>query len=267
MKKSHFSILPGCITKGRRLFLVLALVCCSLHTAWSQQQRFSGTYNNVDVFHVLESVQGKTKFTYVYNADLLKGKKVTISAKNETVASFMSRLCKQLGLEVVWDGDCAIIRKKNTNAKKIVVVGHVTDEGTEPLPGVAITVMGKKGTAVTNSEGNYRIEVNEQDVLCFSFIGMKQKKVIVDRSNINIVMHENVAALNDVIVTGYQTIDRSKLTSAVTTLKMDDINNPGMNTIDQMLEGKVPGMIFTSNSGQLGAVPQTANPWYINYRW
>ena len=256
MNKSHLSFLPECITKGRRLLLVLVLVCCSLQTAWSQQQRFSGTYNNVDVFHVLESVQSKTKFTYVYNADLLKGKKVTISAKNETLASFMSRLCKMIGLEVVWDGDCAIIRKKTTNAKKIVVMGHVTDEGTEPLPGVAITVMGKKGAAVTNSEGNYRIEVEEQDVLCFSFIGMKQKKILVDRSNINIVMQENVAALNDVVVTGYQTIDRSKLTSAVTTLKMEDINNPGMNNIDQMLEGKVPGMIFTTNSGQLGAAPK-----------
>lgn len=256
MSNNYFSALPRFLTKGRRLFFTLTLVCCSLHASWAQQQRFSGNYNNVDVIKILESVQGKTRFTYVYNADLLKGKKATITAKNETVAAFLARLCQQLDLEVVWDGDCAVIRKANADAQKIVVAGHVMDEASEPLPGVAVTVSGKKGTAVTNSEGNYRIEVHEQDVLCFSFIGMKQQKVLVDRSNIDVVMHENVATLNDVIVTGYQTIDRSKLTSAVTTLKMDDIINPGMNTIDQMLEGKVPGMIFMPNSGQLGAAPK-----------
>lgn len=58
------------------------------------------------------------------------------------------------------------------------------------------------------------------------------------------------------MITGYQKIDKRHLTSAVTTLKADDINVAGVSTIDKMLEGHVPGMIFMQNSGQVGAAPK-----------
>lgn len=72
----------------------------------------------------------------------------------------------------------------------------------------------------------------------------------------NIVMEEDVEQMEEVVITGYQKIDKRHLTSAVTTLKADDINVAGVSTIDKMLEGHVPGMIFMQNSGQVGAAPK-----------
>ena len=73
---------------------------------------------------------------------------------------------------------------------------------------------------------------------------------------LDIVMDEDVEEMEEVVITGYQKIDKRHLTSAVTTLKVDDINVAGISTIDKMLEGHVPGMIFMQNSGQVGAAPK-----------
>ena len=63
--------------------------------------------------------------------------------------------------------------------------------------------------------------------------------------------------LDEVTVsTGYYKVDKRHLTCSVTTLKMDDIMQPGVSTLDQMLEGRIPGMIFMQNSGQVGAAPK-----------
>ena len=65
------------------------------------------------------------------------------------------------------------------------------------------------------------------------------------QDSIHVVLKESAEQLEEVIVrTGYQNIDRRKLTSAVQTIKMDDIKVAGVNTIDQMLEGRIPGYDF-----------------------
>ena len=70
-------------------------------------------------------------------------------------------------------------------------------------------------------------------------------------------MKEIVSELEEVVVnTGYQRIDARKNASAITSVRAEDIITPGLQTIDQMLEGHVPGMIFMQNSGQIGAAPR-----------
>lgn len=73
-----------------------------------------------------------------------------------------------------------------------------------------------------------------------------------------VTLEEDATELDEVnvISTGYYNVDKRHLTSSVTSLKMDDIMMPGVSTIDQMLEGNVPGMIFMQNSGQVGAAPK-----------
>lgn len=239
----------------KRLIMSLGMLCCSLQFVLAQNERISCDFNNTKVTSIMETVQKKTGISYVYNTALIKDKKATISARNETVSSFLERLYRPMGLEVVWQGHTAVIRRIISHRREVVIYGRVTDISDEPLPGVNINVVGEKQSVVTNGDGIYRITVHEEDALKFSFIGMKTQIIVCNRPSINVVLEEDVKAVDDVVVTGYQTIDRSKLTSAVTTLKMEDINNPGMTTVDQMLEGKVPGMIFMQNSGQVGAAP------------
>ena len=92
----------------------------------------------------------------------------------------------------------------------------------------------------------------------FSFVGMKpQETTFNNESTINVRLEEDNKSIDEVVVsTGYTTVDRQRLTSAVTTVKMDDIEMHGVNRIDAMLEGRVPGLTFMQNTGQVGSSPK-----------
>ncbi|MFR5658543.1 MAG: TonB-dependent receptor plug domain-containing protein [Butyricimonas faecihominis] len=87
-------------------------------------------------------------------------------------------------------------------------------------------------------------------------MGYDLRKFTERTDSLSVVLREKMNELEDVVVTGYQQIDRRHLTAAVTTVKMSDIDVPGVNRIDQMLEGRIPGMTFMQNSGQVGATPK-----------
>ena len=62
--------------------------------------------------------------------------------------------------------------------------------------------------------------------------------------------------LENVVVTGYQKIDKRYTTSSVTTVKMEDLQLPGFSSIDQMMEGKIPDLVLSTNSGEVMATPR-----------
>lgn len=87
---------------------------------------------------------------------------------------------------------------------------------------------------------------------------MESKEIKVgEQRTLRVILKEKQHQIDEVVVnTGYQNFDRRHLTSAVTSLKMEDIMVPGLMSVDQMLEGRIPGMIFMQNSGQVGATPR-----------
>ncbi|MFR7812217.1 MAG: TonB-dependent receptor plug domain-containing protein, partial [Butyricimonas faecihominis] len=114
------------------------------------------------------------------------------------------------------------------------------------------------GTA-TDMDGNFKFMIPRENnvVLVFSFIGMKRQEVAVkDDKPLRVELEEDATELDEVVSYGYYNVDKRHMTSSVTSLKMDDIMMPGVSSVDQMLEGRVPGMIFMQNSGQVGAAPK-----------
>lgn len=75
-------------------------------------------------------------------------------------------------------------------------------------------------------------------------------------NHMQIVMHEDAGALDEVVVTGYQVLDKRSLTSAVTSVKMEDLKRADMSSLDQMLEGKIADLMVTNNSAEVGVAPK-----------
>ena len=113
------------------------------------------------------------------------------------------------------------------------------------LPGVSVFIKGTSMGVATNMDGYYTIEVPVMEgiELTYSFIGMKSKSVALNgRKNVDVVLEEEVNEMNEVIVTGYQKVERRKLTSSITTVKMEDLKTITQPNIDKLLQGQVPGM-------------------------
>ena len=148
-----------------------------------------------------------------------------------------------------------IAARPSVTSKKIT--GTIKDEKGEPLPGVTILVKGTTTGSATDANGNYSLVVPKLGVqLIFSFIGMETQEITVTKEVIDVVMKMDVNEMDEVVITGYQVIDKKKLTSAISSVKAKDVMIAGAMSIDQMLQGRVPDMMMMTNSGEVGVVPK-----------
>ncbi len=236
-------------------------------TLYSQNDRVSIQVKGGLIEDVFRLIERQSNYVFVYNHEQVsRVKKLSLDFKNKSVAEVLDKCLKDSGLYYELLDNTIVIRdlgESGGNEKEVkgrVIRGVVTDSQKGPLPGVSVLIKGTSLGVVTNTEGLYRISLpdNQKDItLIFSFIGMQTKQIKVAlQDTINVVLEENLHELDEVVSYGYYQVDKRHMTSSVTSLKMDDIMQPGVSTVDQMLEGRVPGMIFMQNSGQVGATPK-----------
>ncbi|WP_278020639.1 vWA domain-containing protein [Flavobacterium ginsengisoli] len=105
-------------------------------------------------------------------------------------------------------------------AQERTISGTVTDKSNLPLPGVQITIKGTKKYSQTDYDGNYSIQAKKGDALVFSYVGMDSQTIYVKDSNIiNVVLKENNAQLQEVVVVGYGVQKKSMVTGSVSERK------------------------------------------------
>jgi TonB-dependent starch-binding outer membrane protein SusC len=138
-----------------------------------------------------------------------------------------------------------------------MVTGTVTDATTtDPLPGVHVIIEGTLNGTATDLNGRFALPKPENGaVLVFSFVGYVTEKIAWSgQTVIDVKLSQNVHALDEVVVIGYGTIKKSDLTGSVASVSINDIEKetPPVN-IESVLQGRVAGLMVTSNSGDPGS--------------
>lgn len=140
---------------------------------------------------------------------------------------------------------------------EIVVSGKVIDNTGSPLPGVNIIVENTTNGTVTNLDGTFSIQVASDQVLLFQMIGMESiRQTVNGRQTINVTMQEATALLDEIIVTGFQEVDRKLFTGASENVKMSEIKIDGLVDAGRVLEGRVAGVSVDNVSGTFGTSPK-----------
>ena len=147
-----------------------------------------------------------------------------------------------------------------TFAQMRTITGIVMDETSknEGLVGAMIAIKDGKSTkgTVTDSEGKFLLSLSADiKVMTVSSMGYETKKVTLEPgvSHYTITLHPVNQNLDEFVVTGYQQIDRRKLTAAVTTVKISDETVGAVKNIDQALAGQVAGLSSVTSSGAPGS--------------
>ncbi|HEX8460503.1 MAG TPA: carboxypeptidase-like regulatory domain-containing protein, partial [Segetibacter sp.] len=139
------------------------------------------------------------------------------------------------------------------------VSGKVTDSLGSPISGVSVTVKGSKSGTSTSASGEFSLSgVAERATLQFSFIGLASQEVRLAAGQriVELVMLEDRTALSNVVVTGFQRIDKNKFTGAAVTLKAEDVRTEGVIDVSRMLEGRAAGVAVQNVSGTFGTAPK-----------
>jgi TonB-linked SusC/RagA family outer membrane protein len=138
----------------------------------------------------------------------------------------------------------------------ITVKGKIVDENGEPLPGAAIVEKGTTNGTITDNDGNFSLSVPSDATLVVSFIGFINEEVTVGGKTElgTITLVPEIKALEQVVVIGYGTQRKVDLTGSVAVVNTDEMKKVSNSNISTMLEGKVPGVLITSD-GEPGADP------------
>ena len=181
---------------------------------------------------------------------------------NPPLRSFMAAIIAAGSLTAATPLSAQTTATTQTAAQDHVVYGMVFDKTGEPLVGanVRVTLGRKVWTAQTDSKGAYRVKLPAGTStaglsISASYLGMK-RQTKSGRSNVahyDFMLDDHSQSLGEAVVTGYGTISTREKTSAITSLKMEEILMPGMTSLEQALEGRVPDMVFMQNSGEVGA--------------
>lgn len=140
-----------------------------------------------------------------------------------------------------------------TKIIEITVKGKITDNQGAPLPGATVLIKNSEKSTTTDMDGNYTITASESDILVFSYIGFTTKEIAIsNQKTINVILKEDIAKLNEVVVVGYGTQKRSKISGSVSEISQKAIaKNPSPN-LSNSLVGQATGIIATQRSGEPG---------------
>ena len=232
---------------------------------YAQSLKFSFKLENSTVNEVLAEIESKSDFIFFYGDDILNLEhRVNLKVADQTIEQILDALFHQTGHKWTIRNRQIIINDapEAQAPRRTVISGRVTDMSGGPLVGVTVIIDNTTIGTSTDAQGQFTIDIpstiTAPPTLRFSFVGMKTQTMVLTSlpATVSVTMEEDVSQVSEVVITGYQEVDRRKLTSAVTTVKMDDIAIPGVNTVDRMLEGNIPGLIYMQSTGQVGAAPK-----------
>ncbi|MEP7373601.1 MAG: SusC/RagA family TonB-linked outer membrane protein [Chitinophagaceae bacterium] len=145
------------------------------------------------------------------------------------------------------------------HAQTGTIRGKITDSLGIPLPGVSVEVKGSKTGTSTNTSGEFVLNgIPARSTLILSYVGLQTQEVrlAAGQSSVSVVMNVDVANLQDVVVTGFQRIDKKKFTGAAVTLKAEDVKIDGVIDVSRMLEGRAAGVSVQNVSSTFGSAPK-----------
>ncbi|WP_280743634.1 MULTISPECIES: TonB-dependent receptor [unclassified Parabacteroides] len=247
--------------------LLLAVSCLLSFTTTTYSQTATITLDVKDkpVKEVLNMIEKATDFYFTYNPNEVNAsRKVSLSVDNENVYVALGNIFNEDNVGYVIEGKHIALYKVDKNGAKIVterqalqqrkrVTGTVIDEQGEPLIGVSVVIKGTNTGTVTNIDGQFEINVSDNETLEFSYVGYVAQSIPVGNNrDLKVTMREDAVLMDEVVVVGYSTKKRMNLTGAVSTVSTDALESRPVNNALAALQGEVPGMTISRYSGQPG---------------
>lgn len=241
------NLMPGESRKKiSRLLCITALSTCSVF-AYAQQQQVKLTGSNLPLKSVFKQIEKQTDLSIDYRSqDVDDSRIVKQMPKATTVQQAMNQLLAGTDCVVTFSNGHIIIKKQasnTTNQQSKLVKGTIVDATGMPVIGANVMVKGTTNGTITDMDGNFSLEADNNAILVVSYIGFANQEIKVgNQTNLAITMKEDAEALDELVVVGYGTQKKATLTGAVSSITSDAILTTKNENVENMLSGKIPGV-------------------------
>lgn len=277
------------ISRNTLRLLLLQLIGLNLVLAGTtnsqdlEKVKVSLSVNNAQLITVFREIEQKTNFVFAYTEPVTKiDKSFNLNYRNASLKKILTDLATQANVEFkrinntisVSPHQAGRVTMAADPVPLIRVTGKVTDETNTGIPGVNVLEKGTANGTSTDAEGNFVLDVSgEQSVLVFSFIGYQSQEVTVGtQTSFAINLASDITTMQEVVVIGYQTIEKKDLTGAVSVIDPEESNRLAATSLAESIQGLAPGVTVRSGGapGQMARIEirgaasfSNADPLYV----
>lgn len=239
----------------QKLLLTLALTVLTVLGAAAAPDldtKVTLSFRSAPVETVLASLQKQTGLNFVYSSDLAKTwPKVTIQARKRPAEEVIRDLANLIECQYTVKGNIVSLSAQRLSGRTRTISGYVRDADGEPLIGVPVCIGETRVCTITDDQGFFTFKIPvESAILKFTYLGMEDKYLTVAPGEkdvrANVDMKSNMF-LNEVVVTGYQTVAKERATGSFAKVTSEDLRSKRLDNISQLLEGSVTGFNTQSN--------------------
>ena len=244
------------------LLLLVSLFSIRANT-YAQKTKVNLELNNTTVETVIETIEQKTDFRFIYKmSDIDLNRVISINVKNQAIDVVLEKLFKGTATDYIVR-DTQIILKKPLIEKtsttfyvKKTIKGKVSDENGMPLPGASIMDEKTKKGVITDIDGNFEITVEDSGaMLLVTYVGYKPKRISANQDNSVIQLFPDTTELKEVVLIGYGSSSRKDVTGAVSSIAAKDMNQGAVVNPLQLISGKMAGVNITQTGSEPGTSP------------
>jgi TonB-linked SusC/RagA family outer membrane protein len=235
------------------------------------------TLSNTTMLEALQYLQKNNDVKFIYSASSLDADKhFSLDINNQTLKTVLDQVFKNNGINYDVMNDRVVLEKKAATVSavndvsepgvviteqavaNVTITGKVTDNTGQPVPGATVTEKGTTNGITTGVDGGYKLSVaGPASVIVVQFIGYAKQEIVVSgQTVINVVLTEDIKAINEVVVVGYGTQKRTTVTGAISSVKASDLQDQQVTRVDDALKGRVTGVSVVQSSGSPGSSPQ-----------
>lgn len=245
------------------LFILVAMFSIRANTSYAQKTKVSLELNNTTVEKVIETIEQKTDFRFIYKLnDIDLNRVISIRVKNESIDIVLNKLFKGTSTDFKVR-DTQIILKKPLETKienilffKKTIRGKVIDENGMPLPGASVIEENTKNGVIADADGIFEITVESSNaIIIISYQGYKPKKISANQENNTIQLYPETTDLQEVVVIGYGSSARKDVTGAVSSITAKDMNQGAVVNPLQLITGKMAGVNISQTGSEPGSAP------------
>jgi TonB-linked SusC/RagA family outer membrane protein len=257
--------------KRNKWIIILSLLIFQVVVSFAlaQENRISIQVRNQTVRNVMDDIESKTKMVFFYNdTDVDLNRRVSINLQNQTIQKVLDELFRNThNAYKISDRQIFISRKqvridepKQSKEVRVSVNGIVLDETNDPVIGANVMIEGTTTGTISDVNGQFSIDVEENNKLIVSYVGYQTKHVLIGKNtSVRIVLEPTTTTLEELIVVGYGTQTKETLVGSIAQVTSEKIKERGVvSSITDALSGSMPGVTVMTSTGIPGGQGNTS---------
>lgn len=260
--KQHLILVADFTKKWLTTTICILLLGVNLTPLSAQNQIVQLPSTKVSVVEVFEAIHKQLKYEVFYSpTELNDNRQITFSKTQNSLIETLNNVSGGQ-YQFSFKGKIITFRLTTRDNQPPAIkrsLGLVKDENGLPIPGATVILKGTSIGVTTNLDGRFDLKIpynTENPRIQISFVGMNPSEIALSQDATIVMMKPQAKTLNEVVITGFQKVDRRESTSSIISVEMDKIIDPSATSIDKMLQGKLVGVAVTQQSSSVGAAPK-----------